>query len=383
MSIIANGIPVSLNERQTLVIGIDASRAVRAVRTGPENYSWEIIRQLVQIPTEHTFRLYSPTSPPSNFLPQERPNVEWRILPQRRLWSQVRLARELKDHPPDVLFVPSHVVPFFSSVPTVVTLHDVSYKYFPKQYSAFDRRYLNFSTAVSIGRAKTVLTPTESTKADLVKFYGAKPERIVVTPLGYNKEIYFPAKPGEKPPIQDPYILFVGRIEDKKNVGLLVDAFSLLSKEQKSVKLILIGRPGYGFEEIKLKIDRLPAAARQNVMMPGYMPQFDTVRYLRHASVFAFPSRHEGFGLAALEAMACGTPVVASNTPALAEVIGDAGVSLPSENPLTWAGALSRVLNQPDYAKTLREKSLKRAERYTWEKTAEMTFKILEDVAKN
>ncbi|MEX1051835.1 MAG: glycosyltransferase family 1 protein [Patescibacteria group bacterium] len=366
--------------KRKLVIGIDASRAVRAVRTGPESYSWEIIRQLVQIPSSHTFRLYSPTQPPSNFLPK-RTNVEWRILPQRRLWSQVRLAKELKDNRPDVLFVPSHVVPFFSNVPTVVTLHDVSYKYFPRQYSTFDRRYLNFSTAVSLGRSKTVLTPTEATKSDLVKFYKADPSRIVVTPLGYNRELYHPPKPGEKPPLDDPYIMFVGRIEDKKNVGLLVDAFSLLSKEQKKVKLLLVGRSGYGYEGIKMKIDRLPPAAKQNVLMPGYIPHYDAALYLRHASVFAFPSRHEGFGLAALEALACGTPVVASNTPALAEMIGGAGVSLPSENPLTWAAALSRVLNQPSYAQELKDKSLARAKLYSWEKAAQMTLEVLEHAA--
>ncbi len=366
--------------KRNLVIGIDASRAVRAVRTGPESYSWEILRQLVKIPTEHTFRLYAPTAPPENFLPKQA-NIEWRILPQRRLWSQVRLARELKENPPDVLFVPSHVVPFFSRIPTVVTLHDVSYKYFPRQYSTFDRRYLNFSTAVSLGRAKTVLTPTEATRSDLVKFYKADPTKVIVTPLGYNKELYHPAEAGEKPPINDPYILFVGRVEDKKNVGLLVDAYNLLSKEQKTVKLILIGRPGYGFEGIKMKIDRLPAVAKANVMMPGYMPLYDVALYLRHATVFAFPSRHEGFGLAALEAMACGAPMVVSNTPALAEMIGEAGVSLPSENPLTWAGALSRVLNQPAHANELRVKALKRASLYSWEKTAELTFKALEDAA--
>lgn len=372
---------MNMNQRP-LTIGIDASRAVRAVRTGPESYAWEIIRQLVKLPTPHHFRLYSPTPPPSHFLPKDSPNVDWRILPQRRLWSQVRLARELKQHPPDVLFVPSHVVPFFSKVPTVVTLHDVSYKYFPRQYSTFERRYLNFSTAVSIGRSQKILTPSESTKADLVKFYQADPQKIVVTPLGYNRDIYYPAKTGEPSPLADPYILFVGRIEDKKNVGLLVDAFNLLSNEQKTVKLLLIGRPGYGYEGIKMKIDRLPPAAKARVLIPGYLPIDDTALYLRHAAVLAFPSHHEGFGLAVLEAMACATPIIASNTPALVETIGEGGVTLAPVNPLTWAAALSRVLNQPDYAELLSAKARKRAGRYSWKSTVQTTLTILENVTK-
>lgn len=363
-----------------MTIGIDASRAVKAVRTGTENYSWELIKRLIKLDQKNRFTLYAP-HPPRETWPRS-PRIEWRLIPQGRLWSQLRLARELRRHPPEVLFIPSHVVPLMSHLPTVVTVHDLAYKFFPLSYSPLNRRYLSFSTGVSVAKAVRVIAPSQATKNDLLEEYQLPPEKIVVIHHGYNREIFRADRPIEKPPLERPYILFVGRIEEKKNIRLLIEAFNLLAKEKKTAKLVLSGSRGYGFERITATIQSLAENIRRRIILPGYLPQYDMVRYLGHASVFAFPSLYEGFGLPVLEAMAVGTPVTASNTSALPEIAGEAAILLPPTNPLSWAAAFSRILNTPKLALELKARGLKRVEQFSWERTAAETLAVIVDAAK-
>jgi len=363
-----------------MIIGIDASRAVRQPRTGSENYSWEIIQQLIRQDSTNTIRLYSPHLPKEKFA--ESPRTEWKILPQRRLWSQFRLAKELRDNPPDILFVPSHVVPIFCQVPSVVTIHGLEFRRFPQSYSSFDRRYLEFSTSVSASKARHIITPSLSTKRDLVQYYKIKPEKITVIPHGYNQEVFSVSTQEDKPPIESPYIFFVGRIEERKNVRLLIDAFVLLLKERKPISLVLSGKNGYGYDSIIKKIKSLSPSIQQKIILPGYLPQYDMVRYLRHARLFAFPSLYEGFGIPILEAMAVGTPVVTSNSSSLPEVAGDAATLLAPDNALSWAAAFSRIINQPATAKKMSAAGLEQVKDFSWAKAGAATLEVLNHVRK-
>ena len=364
----------------SLKIGIDASRAVKKIRTGPENYSYEIIRSLLSLKSDHDFILYAPHSPYNEFPSGE--NIEWRILPQQHLWSQFRLAREVNSRPPDVLFVPSHVVPLITHLPSVVTIHDLAFKYFPQSYSAFERRYQNFSTGVSVAKSKRIIVPSQATLADLVKFYPAAKSKTTVIAHGYDRELFKPADSKEASPQSDPYILYVGRIEEKKNVRLLLDAFALISKEKKKINLVLGGRNGYGFELIQEKMKSLPKETRDRIYQPGHLPRYDMIRYLQHAAVFAFPSQYEGFGLSVLEALACGLPVVCSDNSSLPEVTGDAAILLPPSNPLAWASAFSRILNTPELATKLSQAAVKQASNFSWQTAAEETLHEIVNAAK-
>ncbi len=356
----------------SLTIGIDASRSVKKIRTGPENYSYEIIRAILNLKSDHRFLLYAPHQPGENW--PTGANVEWRILPQRRLWSQFSLAREVISHPPDVLFVPSHVIPLITHLPTVVMIHDFAFKYFPQSYSAFERRYQNFSTGVSVAKAARILVPSQATLADLVKFYpSAKPKTTVIS-HGYDKQFFHPARSNDSPPQNEPYILYTGRIEEKKNLRLLLDAFVLISKEKTKINLVMAGRNGYGFEGIQAKINSLPKEIRNRISQPGHLPRYDMIRYLQHATIFAFPSLYEGFGLSVLEALACGLPVVCSDNSSLPEVTGKAAILLPPSNPLAWASAFSRILNQPELNKKLRLAALERSEHFSWPTAAKKTL---------
>lgn len=368
-----------------MLIGIDASRAVKEKRTGTEQYSWEIIRAMLALDKTNSYRLYAPKLPSSDF--GDFPNAEWKIIPAQRLWSQLALASELRKNTPDVLFVPSHVVPVLSHLPTVVTIHGLEFLHFAQAYGRRERAYLKFSTATSISKAKKVIVPSQQTKKDIVKYYKTPIDKITVISESYNKQLYNvtsavgpSASLGIKDrPVPEPYIFSLGRLEDRKNQALLIDAFQLLRKEKGDVKLVLAGKPGYGYEKIQAKIDALPAAIRDSVILPGFISDDETARYYRFAAAFAFPSLYEGFGIPILEAFGSGTPVVASNASSLPEVAGDAAVLLPPDNALSWAAAFSRIIHQPNYADELKAKGLKRVSEFSWAAAAAETLKVIQD----
>jgi len=358
-----------------MIIGLDASRAVRAIKTGTEYYSWEILRQMVTANQQYQFRLYAPSLPSEPF-PQQ-PNIEWRLIAPKRLWSQIHLANELRKDPPDVLFIPSHVIPILSTTPSVVTIHDLAYLFYPDSYAPLERRYIALSTAASVSKARAIITPSESTKADIVKTFRCRPEKISVIAHGYNRELFNTHKLLEKPPVDEPYILSIGRLEEKKNTAFLISAFTLFAKENKQVKLVLAGKPGYGYKKIHQLIVALPPETRKRVIETGYLPQYDILRYLRYAKIFAFPSRYEGFGMPILEAMAMNVPVICANSSSLPEVADKAAITLATNEPLPWAASFSRIFNQPQFAQKIIGAQTKWVDNFSWKKAAQKTLEVI------
>jgi len=361
-------------------IAIDASRAVKKIRNGPENYSYEIINAILKLSKSDEIILYAPHQPFDSFYVNKK--SRWKILPQQRLWSQFRLAKELAKDKPEVLFIPSHVIPIVSNFPSVVTIHDLAFKYFASSYSKFERRYQNFSTGISVSKAQSIIVPSEATQRDLIKFYPIAKNKINVIHHGYDRELFTPATTNNDAPMNAPYILYVGRIEEKKNIRLLIDSFALLTKEKKNINLVLAGKNGFGFEKIQQRIQKLPPEVKQKIFQPGHLTQYDMIRYLQNAALFSFPSHYEGFGLSVLEAMACGLPVVCSNTSSLPEITGEAAVLLTPINPLQWAGAFSRIINQPKHAAELSRKSIKQAKKFSWDIAADQTYQVIINAAK-
>ena len=302
-----------------MLIGIDASRYCHPMPTGVEVYSDHIIDGLLSIAEKqkkHRLLLYTPTRFP------HLPKKLQRILPHRRLWTQRHLTREMRQNPPDVLFVPSHVLPRKHPRRTIITIHDVAFREFPDAYSLFQYAYLNWSTKYAVKHSWRIVVPSTGVRDDLIRLYKAKAEQIVVIPHGFQAQKCKISPTQEKKILKkfhlrknDPYVFFVGRLETKKNLSRLIQAFSKFHTKHPEWRLILGGGRGVGFRSILRALEK--ENVLQDVILPGYLTEEEKCVLLSRARLFAFPSLAEGFGFPILEAASYGVPILGSRIPAL------------------------------------------------------------------
>lgn len=361
------------------LIGIDASRSSMKQKTGTEYYSYELIRNLVLL-KDHKFVLYA--KEPITYI-EKKENVEIKVMKFPRLWSQIRLSWEMMNNAPTVLFEPAHTIPVIHPMNTVVTLHDVGFKYFPELYTPLERYYHDFSMRHSVKHAKKIIAISNATKNDLIKIYGADEKKIKVIYHGFDKQKYY-QRPKSEDVAQDilkfaPYIFFIGRLEAKKNIKNMVRAFSILKKD-KSIKhkLVLAGRPGYLYEEIKDEIDKLSPDVKKDVIELGYVEDERVGQLMRNASIFFFPSYFEGFGMPLVEAMACGVPIVASNTTSIPEILNGSGILCDPERVEQFAKEISKIIKDDTLRQGLIAKGLERSKNFDWTKCARETLELID-----
>ena len=376
-----------MRDRQA-TIGIDASRAILAQRTGTEHYSASFLAALSELPEAQQSRitLYVNTNNPQSAIRnlQFKLPGAWRVraIPFPRLWTHLRLSAEMLTHAPGVLFVPSHVVPLWHPRRTAVTIHDLGYLAYPQAHTRLSRLYLHVSTWFSARSARRVIAISEATKRDLVKHYRIDPRKIAVVYHGRDPifqpmldEVSVEAT-AAKYGVSRPYCLHVGTLQPRKNLGLLVEAWAILrdSMEQPP-RLLLAGKRGWLYDSLfeAVKKHRLSDL----VKFADYVERDDLPALYSGALALTFPSLYEGFGLPALEAMSCGTPVLASNATSLPEVVSDAGLLLDPHDPRAWAESVARLLTDQGLRNDMSQKGLAQAASFTWERCAQETFGVL------
>jgi len=367
-----------------MLIGIDASRAMRARRTGTERYSLEIIRHLLALPetAAHRFRLYVPEEPPVT--PEQPfwddPKVEVCSLTARRLWTHTALAREVIRRRPDVLFIPSHVIPFAPLgllPPRVVTLHDVGYRHFPDAHTRSQRFYLELSTRWSSFAATQIIAPSQATSTDLAHFYGTPTTKIRV--IYEAAEVYSPEinpRAGQETDRKTPYALYVGTIQPRKNLTRLIDAYArLVERDRIGWDLVIAGGLGWLGEQFQAQVAGLGLTER--IHFPGYVADESLSALFAGALFFAFPSLYEGFGLPVLEAQQMGVAVMTSNNSSLPEVAGDAALLVDPNDVEAIADAMLRLSQDEALRQELIAKGYANVKRFSWEKAARETLAVL------
>ncbi len=369
-----------------MLIGIDASRATVAQRTGTEGYSLHIIRGLIALGSTHRFRLYFRDQPPDSLIPLAE-NVEIQVITRPRLWTHTGLGPAVRRNPPDVLFVPSHVIPWphVSGVPAVVTVHDLGYLHYPDRHPPLERLYLGWSTRHSARVARRVIAVSRATAHDLVALNGVPQDRIRVVYSGIDESLCpvtdaaaieaLRARLG----IPGPYVLHVGRLQLRKNLVRLVEAFDQIKNTAEGLSLVLAGRPGWGHQQLLRRIVQLDLSDR--VILPGYISDEDLPALYSGAQLYAFPSLYEGFGFPALEAMACGVPVVCANTSSLPELVGNAALTVAPTDTVALAEAIRRLLTDNALRQQLITRGLERVRSFTWEAAARATLEVLQEAA--
>jgi glycosyltransferase involved in cell wall biosynthesis len=387
-------------------IGIDASRAAIVQRTGTEVYALQLVRRLPAISAAdrvsaadrgaadcvgaaHHFCLYFNTPPPAGLIPCPA-NCEQRVMPFPRLWTHVRLSAEMAVRPPDVLFVPSHVLPLIHPRRSVVTVHDLGHHYYPDAHMPRQRAYLEWSTRYHVrqaarGRAH-LLVDSQATEEDLVRIYGADPTRITVVHLGVDPAcapVRDPAALADarrKYGIPGPYLLYVGTLHPRKNLVRLIEAFAqILGSSDPDLYLVLAGKKGWLYGEIMGRIRAL--GLEQRVILPGFVEEKDLPALYSGARLFVMPSLYEGFCMPVLEAMACGAPVACSNVSSLPEVVGDAARLFVPHDVNRIAEAVAHVLDDRALRAELVARGFARARLFTWERCARQVLAVLERVS--
>ncbi len=371
-----------------MLIGIEASRANRLQKTGVEWYAHNLIQAMKTLPeaVDHSWLLYG-NDPLASGL--ERGPSNWHPLhlrwPPLYLWTQIRLTWEMFRRPPDVLFVPAHVLPRAAPPRSVVTIHDIGFHRYPELYKPIQRVYHEWSTKDIIRRASRIITISEFSKREIVECYGADPEQIVVIPLGIDQGRYQPMEMRIVEPILDklqltaPFIMYVGRIEKKKNVKTLVEGFTrykIAAGADDTLELVLVGQRGVGAEEVDAAIAE--SVAREQIKWIGYASEEEKIALLSAAEALVHPSFYEGFGLTPLEAMACGCPVISSIAASLREVLGEENALwFDPKDPQALSETLLAFIGDQGQREAMRARGLAWVKHFTWEATARQTFRAL------
>jgi glycosyltransferase involved in cell wall biosynthesis len=376
-------------------IGIDLRTLAEGKITGVEVYTINLLKALFELDKKNQYLLFynSFHGTPEHLPKFDYPNVHWKIFhfPNRLLnasflflrWPKIdRLLGGV-----DIFFSPRYLFSALSRCcKLVVTVHDLSFILFPEFFSIKTRlwHYL-VSDKTAAKKAAEILTVSDSTKKDLVNIFKISSDKITVTHLGVDEKAYNTiSQPGDadvlkKYRLQPGYILYLGTIEPRKNVLGIVEAFEKLRGTSGSkCRLVLAGGLGWLYSRVLSRIKKSPC--RSDIHLLSAVPEHDKPALYRNAQCLVFPSFYEGFGFPPLEAMASGTPVVASYNSSFPEVLDEACVYVKPYNSEMIYQALEQIFNDKRFCSNLIQKGNVRAGEFTWQKTAEKTLAVFKSL---
>jgi glycosyltransferase involved in cell wall biosynthesis len=369
-----------------MLIGIDASRAFVKTKTGIEEYAYRVIKHLRDCLGDQPVVLYlDPRVNEKKYIDFELPeNWKVKFLRAPIFWTQARLSLEMLFRPVDVLFVPAHTVPLIHPKNTIVTIHGLEYEFCPGAYSLFERLYMRWSIRKSCQWANRVIAVSNNTKNDLLRLYKVSEKKVEVIYEGISNDNFkfkisnFKSNLNDKILNYKNYFLFIGRLEDRKNILGIIEAFEILKRKYKiSQKLILVGKFGFGGEKIKGKIDS--SEYKSDMILTGYVSDEDKFYLLANADVFLFPTFYEGFGLPILEAQSVGTPVITSDVSSMPEVADHSAVLVDPKDTNTIAEAVYKLISNESYKNDIIEKGYQNTKRFSWEKCAREVTGIIKN----
>lgn len=378
-------------------IAIDAIPAVDSSKTGIGWYTHYLINTLplVDPDTDYTawyLHARDPFNKERHFA--DRPNLREKGIPfPARLWQRLsnRLGMPRVEWTTrfDVFFAPNYIPPRTRTDGLVVTVHDLAFKILPET-APHANRFWHRYFGESLEQAAEIITVSEATRRDLCEIYDIEPERVTAVLSGVDLDVFRRASDEQIAAVRSeygidgPYLLFVGGLEPRKNLRMLLRAFSHLPADLRPT-LVLAGAPVHwipgGPEIMTSALRSLPADVRDRVLMTGYVSEAEKVALLSGAEALVYPSVYEGFGMPVLEAMAVGTPVLTSNLSSLPEVAGEDAVLVDPYETSSIAEGMRRLLTDDALRADLSAAGLERARRFTWEETARKTAEVLHRAA--
>ena len=360
-------------------IGIDA-RIIHYARGGISNYTLHLIEALAALDADtdyyvlHSRKDRNPPLPGPNF------HLVACWTPSHHRLERWALGIEVARLGLDLLHSPDFIPPAGGMRRSVITIHDLNFCYYPQFLTAESYRYYNRQIEWAVRRADHILADSHATKSDLASLLDVPPDKVTVAHLA-AAPIFRPlpetqaTQVAARHSLEPGYLLFVGTLEPRKNLPGLLQAYRLLlDAEVTTAPLVLVGGKGWLYDEVFERVEALRLS--EQVRFLHGVPDADLPGLYNGARVLAMPSFYEGFGLPALEAMACGTPVVVAERASLPEVVGEAGLLVNPDEPDDVARALARVLTEKPLRARMRELGLAQAAHFTWEETARRTLEV-------
>ncbi len=375
-------------------IGIDVTSALTQ-GGGIGRYTRELVRALAATDQTDQYKLFSAKAPDqlpiANPLPQQ---ANFTHKPSRfdeawlyRIWYRARLplAVQRTIGRIDLFHSPDFVLPPVSgNIPTLLTVHDLSFVHFPEVYLPKLVNYLNQVVPWSVERASHVLADSEATKRDLIALWQTPAEKISVLYAAAGDEFTPVTDEGKIAKMRqdyklgdEPYLLAVGTVQPRKNYRMLIESFRPIA-EKYPHNLVIAGGKGWLFDAILDEIETQGLTGRVNFC--GFVDDADLPTLYSAASMFLMPSIYEGFGIPILEAMACGVPVISSDASCLPEVVGDAGILLAPDNPQAWSAAIEALLTDESQRAELIAQGSQQARKFSWTNAATQLRSIYADL---
>jgi glycosyltransferase involved in cell wall biosynthesis len=299
--------------------------------------------------------------------------------PGRILWEQTRVAWESRRL--HLLHGFAFALPLTATIPSVVTVHDLTFILFADAFPKSKQRYLSHITARSCNQAQAVIVISQATARDLQRLLHTPAEKIHVIYPGVDERYQpLPTKQVEAYRHQkgwpQRFLLMVGTLEPRKNHLGLIESYARYRRmARKPLPLLIGGGKGWHFQQIFQRVQAL--GLEDDIHFLGYVPWEDLPWLYNAATLFIYPSHYEGFGLPVAEAMRCGTPVITSNVSSQPEVAGDAALTIDPDNPTALAEAMLHVLEEsPDSLQVMRARGIEQAARFTWEQMAAQTAEV-------
>ena len=365
-----------------MIIGIDGNEANVPHKVGVSVYTLQLLTYFQsQASKDVQFIVYLRNKPQID-LPRETQYFSYNVVWGPLLWSQLFLPiqlwlRKLSNNKMNVFFSPAHYIPRFCPFKTVVTIHDLSYLYFPNEFLKKDLYQLKNWTEYALKKSSKIIAVSKTTKKDVIHEYSIPDEKISVVYNGYKNTALSP-NPYPLTPKSTPYFLYIGTLQPRKNLSLLIGSFSHFHKTHPEYKLILAGKKGWLYEEIFKQVEQMGMS--NYVVFPGFVSEDEKNNLYKNASAFILPSLYEGFGIPILEAMAHGCPVLSSFSSSLPEVGGEACLYFDPKNSDDLVEKMISITSNSELVKNLILAGKKQIMNFSWLETGKSTLHILKSV---